>query len=89
MYCYKLSLSFGHGGGYVFGLLFIRPVFMLVLGTDGSYYHGIPQDGFTYDDIRSFFSRHGSSNMKYASPDQKKYEDEHIVDAEFEEKEDK
>lgn len=86
MYCYKLSLSFGHGGGYAFGLLLLRPVFMVVLGMEDSYYHGIPQDGFTYNDIRSFFSRHGSSNMQYASPDSKKYEDEHIVDAEFEEK---
>lgn len=85
MYCYKLSLSFGHGGGYAFGLFFLRPVFMLVIGCDESYYHGVPQDGFTYNDIRSFLTRH-SSSMEYASPDKKKSEDEHIADAVFEEK---
>lgn len=88
MYCYKLSLSFGHGGGYAFGLLFFRPVFMLVLGLDSSYYHGVPQDGFTYNDIRSFFYRHNSSSMEYAAMDSQKYEDKTVMDAEFEEKKD-
>ncbi len=40
---YKLSLAFGHGVGYAVGLVFINPIFMLILGLGDSWYRG-PQD---------------------------------------------
>lgn len=86
MSAYKLSLSFGHSIGYAIGLVFLDPVFLFLLGVDSSFYHGIPQDGFTYEDIRGLFSRYSSDHMEYVSPDADKKTDDNIVDAEFEEK---
>ncbi len=40
---YKLSRAFGHGIGFTLGLLFLSPVFILILGFGNSYYFG-PQD---------------------------------------------
>lgn len=37
---YKLSLAFGHGIGYAIGLIFLNPVFLLILGFGSSEYQG-------------------------------------------------
>ena len=37
---YKLSRSFGHGGGYTVGLIFIPWLFVLILGFGSSEYRG-------------------------------------------------
>lgn len=37
---YKLSKSFGHGFGFTLGLLFLSPIFTLILGFGKSKYQG-------------------------------------------------
>ena len=37
---YKLSKSFGHGGGYTVGLLFLNLIFILIIGLGSSQYIG-------------------------------------------------
>lgn len=32
LYCIKLSRAFGHGIGFAIGLMFLQPIFMLILG---------------------------------------------------------
>lgn len=39
--CYKLSRAFGHGIGFAVGLIFLNPIFMLVLGFGESEYLGV------------------------------------------------
>lgn len=40
---HKLSLAFGHGVGYTIGLIFLNPIFILMLGFGGSEYQGPQQ----------------------------------------------
>ena len=37
---YKLSVAFGHGIGFFLGLLFLSPIFILILGFGSSQYQG-------------------------------------------------
>lgn len=37
---YKLSCSFGHGAGYTVGLIFLNPIFLMILGFGSSEYVG-------------------------------------------------
>lgn len=37
---YKLSKAYGHGVGFTIGLIFLNPIFMLILGLGGSQYAG-------------------------------------------------
>lgn len=39
---HKLSKAFGHGVGFTLGLLFLNPIFMLILAFGSSEYQGIP-----------------------------------------------
>ncbi len=41
--CTKLSKSFGHGIGFALGLLFLGPIFMMILGFGSSQYEGIQE----------------------------------------------
>ena len=36
----KMSYSFGHGVGYALGLIFLTPIFLLILAFDESVYIG-------------------------------------------------
>lgn len=38
VFCVKLSRAFGYGGGFAVGLIFLEPVFLLILGFDHSQY---------------------------------------------------
>lgn len=40
MNSYRLSLAFGHGVGFALGLVFLNPIFMLILGLGKSQYYG-------------------------------------------------
>lgn len=37
---YKLACAFGHGAGFTVGLIFLNPIFMLILGLGKSEYQG-------------------------------------------------
>jgi len=39
---YRLSRAFGHGFPFALGLIFLHPVFILILGLGGSEYQGAP-----------------------------------------------
>lgn len=38
--CSKLAGAFGHGTGFAIGLFLLEPIFVLILGLDGSEYEG-------------------------------------------------
>ncbi len=38
--CFKLSKAFGHGAGFGFGLLFLSPIFYMILGFGNSDFVG-------------------------------------------------
>ena len=38
--CGKLAGAFGHGTGFAVGLFFLEPIFVLILGLDGSRFQG-------------------------------------------------
>ena len=40
MLYFKLAKAFGHGAGFGFGLLFLNPIFILILAFDSSEYVG-------------------------------------------------
>lgn len=40
---HKLSKAFGHGIGFTLGLIFLSPIFMLILGFGNSQYIGKKQ----------------------------------------------
>ncbi len=40
MQLYKFSLSYGHGAGWTVGLVFLNPIFMLMIGLGSSQYIG-------------------------------------------------
>ena len=40
VFSYKLSRAFGHGVGYTLGLIFLNPIFILILGLGKSQYIG-------------------------------------------------
>lgn len=42
MFLYKLSRAFGHGVGFMFGLLFLEPIFLLILAFGKDRYLGVP-----------------------------------------------
>lgn len=39
--CFKLAQVFGHGVGFGFGLLFLSPIFLMILAFDSSEYVGV------------------------------------------------
>lgn len=40
IHCVKLSKAFGHGGGFAVGLIFLNPIFVMILGFGRSTYLG-------------------------------------------------
>lgn len=40
LYCVKLSRAFGRGIGFAIGLIFLQPIFLLILGFGGDQYYG-------------------------------------------------
>lgn len=40
MYSVKLARAFGHGIGFAIGLIFLQPIFMLILGFGSDRYYG-------------------------------------------------
>ena len=40
MYCVKLARAFGRGIGFAIGLIFLQPIFLLILGFGSDQYYG-------------------------------------------------
>lgn len=59
---YKLAKAFGEGIPFTVGLVLLSPIFMLILGLSANKYQGVPQDGYTYDDLKAKVSAHMNSS---------------------------
>ncbi|MGM9940971.1 MAG: DUF5684 domain-containing protein [Bulleidia sp.] len=66
---YKLSLAFGHGIGWAFGLFFLPFVFRLIIGLGQSHYFGVPLDGFSWTDIHGWIQKVQNRDMEYTTPE--------------------
>ncbi len=78
---YKKSVAFGHGIPFAVGLFFLPTIFELILAFGGDYYHGVPQDGFSYDQLQHKYGKYApnTDNISFTSPDGSR-KDEDIVD---------
>lgn len=67
---YKTAKAFGKGVGYTLGLIFLSPIFAMILGLSNSiHYRGIPCDGFSYDEMNEKYHQR-NDNMRYQQPSQ-------------------
>lgn len=57
MTAYKKACAFGKGIGFAVGLFFLGPIFTCILGFGSAQYRGVPQDGFSNDEIRAKFNK--------------------------------
>lgn len=49
---YKKAVAFGQGIGFTIGLVLVSPIFNMILGLGNYQYLGIPQDGYSYDQLK-------------------------------------
>lgn len=71
MSAWKKSEAFGQGIGFAVGLFLLAPVFNMILGFGNYQYHGVPQDGTSYDQLTAFARAHkgkASGNIQYSTP---------------------
>ena len=61
LYCIKLSRAFGHGIGFAIGLMFLQPIFMLILGFGNDPYYG------ETDNLETIYKRKDSRSEKFQS----------------------
>lgn len=50
---YKKAVAFGEGIGFTIGLCLLNPVFSMILAFGHYEYHGIPQDGYSYSQLKT------------------------------------
>ena len=50
---YKKAVSFGKGVGFTIGLVLVNPIFNMILGFGQYQYLGVPQDGYSYDQLKT------------------------------------
>lgn len=50
---YKLAKAFDYSVLFTVGLIFLNPIFMMILAFSKNTYLGVPQDGYTYSDVSS------------------------------------
>lgn len=49
----KKAAAFGKSKRFAVGLIFLPTIFTLILAFGSAQYHGVPQDGYTYRDIKA------------------------------------
>ncbi len=78
---YKKSVAFGHGIPFAVGLFLCPTIFEMILAFSDAYYRGVPQDGFSYDQLRRKYGKYApnTDNISFTSPDGPR-KDEDIVD---------
>ncbi len=78
---YKKSVSFGHGIPFTVGLILCPTIFELILGFGSDFYRGVPQDGFSYDQLRGKYGKYvpNADGISFTSPDASRKNDT-IVD---------
>ncbi len=78
---YKKSVSFGHGIPFAVGLFLCPTIFEMILAFSDDYYRGVPQDGFSYDQLRGKYGKYAPNpgNVTFTSPNGTRKKDD-IVD---------
>ena len=70
---YKRATAFGKGIGFAIGLFFFPPIFHMILAFGSAQYLGVPQDGFSYKQLKARVQgrdEQRQANMQYEDPDQ-------------------
>lgn len=72
---YKKAVAFGEGIGFTIGLCLLNPVFNIILAFGHYEYHGIPQDGYSYSQLKTKYEKkkaeqqNNPSTVQYQTPD--------------------
>ncbi len=74
---YKKSEAFGHGIVFAVGLCLLAVVFEVILAFGPDQYLGIPQDGFSYEQLKSKYNL-GEKKVSYTKPTEDKGEKSNI-----------
>lgn len=68
---YKEAESFGQGLGFALGLIFLKPIFICILGFGNKYeYHGVPIDGYSYRELKEKFDSVNKKDVNYEQPEE-------------------
>lgn len=71
---YKKAVSFGQGVGFTIGLVLVNPIFNMILGFGQYQYLGVPQDGYSYDQLKNKYDEHKATTANtqtvYTQPPQ-------------------
>ena len=67
---YKKATAFGCGVGFTIGLVLLNPIFNMILAFGDYQYRGIPQDGFSYEQIKEKLDKQKAKadSMAYTQP---------------------
>lgn len=66
---YKEAESFGQGLGFALGLIFLKPIFICILGFSKKYeYRGVPIDGYSYRELKEKFDSVNKKDVNYEQP---------------------
>ena len=60
---YKKAVSFGQGVGFTIGLVLLAPIFNMILGFGQYQYLGVPQDGYSYDQLKTKYDEHKAAQQ--------------------------
>ena len=72
---YKKAVAFGEGIGFTIGLCLLNPVFNMILAFGHYEYHGIPQDGYSYSQLKTKYEekkaeqQNNPSTVQYQAPE--------------------
>lgn len=92
---YKKSLAFGHSIPFAVGLFLFRWIFDLILAFGNSEYLGVPQEGFSFEQLNEKYGRKTNvtfakpeqpqkPDIRYVKPDNKTDKEQDIVDSDIE-----
>lgn len=65
MTCYKKAVAFGEGIGFAIGLFFLPAIFAMILAFGSYRYRGVPQDGFSYQQMKRKFEAFRAKEQTY------------------------
>ena len=60
---YKKAVSFGQCVGFTIGLVLLAPIFNMILGFGQYQYLGVPQDGYSYDQLKTKYDEHKAAQQ--------------------------
>lgn len=72
---YKKAVAFGEGIGFTIGLCLLNPVFNMILAFGHYEYHGIPQDGYSYSQLKTKYEekkaeqQNNPGTVQYQAPE--------------------